>query len=210
VRNLSSGEWARLYASGTVAFLTQLLLNSEYRTVHLNGINLILGASDERRTARLERAWVSKDRVRAGETVQVSVALRPFRGPEVTRQIDLQIPDGVQPGRLMLQVGDGPALARTEGDDDDFMPKDLKQLIWLINHLRSNDKVYAVLTRGDNGIVFQGQRLPNLPPSVAQVMVRPQTRGNYLRVWYRGIAEEAIATDYALDGYKLLSLDVEE
>ena len=67
-----------------------------------------------------------------------------------------------------------------------------------------------MLTRGDNGILFQGERLPNLPASVAQVMVRPQTRGNYQRLWYRGVAEESIATGYALEGYKLLTIEVEE
>lgn len=211
LRNLFSGDLAALYTSGTVAFLTQILLNNEYRPVQIDGINLLLGYTDERRTARVERAWVSKDRVRAGETVQVSVSIKPFRGPEVTRQIDMRVPKEVQPGRLILQVGDGLALARAEdGEDADFSPRDLTQLIWLINHLRSNDKVYAVLTRSDNGILFQGERLPNLPPSVAQVMVRPQTRGNYLRLEYRGVAEESIDTGYMLTGYKLLSIDVEE
>jgi len=213
LKNLFAGDLASIYTSGTVAFITQLLLNNEYRPVHVNGINLILGYADERRTARVERAWASKDHVRPGETVQVSAILKPFRGPEVTRQIDIKIPDEVTPGRLVLQVGDGMTLARVEdeGDDsDDFHPKDLAQLIWLINHLRSNDKVYAVLSRADNGILFQGQRLPNLPPSVAQVMVRPQTRGNYLRLWYRGVAEETIDTDYMLTGFKQLAIDVEE
>jgi len=139
------------------------------------------------------------------------VVIKPFRGPEVTRPIEIEVPAEVPPGRLILQVGDGVALARSEeGEDDDFSPRDLKQLIWLINHIRSNDKVYAVLTRSDNGIVFQGERLPNLPPSIAQVMVRPQTRGNYLRLGYRGVAEAAIDTPYMLTGYKLLSIDVEE
>ena len=213
LRNLFAGDLASLYASGTVAFLTQILLNNEYHPVHVNGINLILGYSDERRIARVERAWVSKDHVRPGETIQISAILKPFRGPEVTRQIDIKIPDEVTPGRLVLQVGDGMTLARVEdeGDDsDDFHPKDLAQLIWLINHLRSNDKVYAVLSRADNGILFQGQRLPNLPPSIAQVMVRPQTRGNYLRLWYRGVAEETLETDYMLTGFKQLTVDVEE
>ena len=213
LRNLFAGDLASIYTSGTVAFITQLLLNNEYRPVHVNGINLILGYADERRTARVERAWVSKDHVAPGETVQVSTVLKPFRGPEVTRQIDIKIPDEVTPGRLVLQVGDGITLARVEdeGDDsDDFHPKDLAQLIWLINHLRSNDKVYAVLSRADNGILFQGQRLPNLPPSIAQIMVRPQTRGNYLRLWYRGVAEETLDTEYMLTGFKQLAIDVEE
>ena len=213
LRNLFSGELASLYASGTVAFITQLILNNEYHPVHVNGINLILGYYDERRTAVVERAWVSKDHVRAGETIQVSAVIKPFRGPEVTRQIDVKVPEEATPGRLIMQVGDGLTLARIEDageNDEEFHPRDLAQLIWLINHLRSNDKVYAVLSRADNGILFQGQRLPNLPPSVAQVMVRPQTRGNYLRLWYRGVAEETIDTDSVLTGYKQLTIDVEE
>jgi len=208
-----SGDMARIYTSGTVAYLTQLLMNSEYRPIHIEGINLIIGYEDRRRTARLERAWLSRDRARAGETVRLSATLRPFRGPEVTRNIDIAIPSEVPPGKLFLQVGDGVALARAEGqeqEDEEFVPKDLTQLIWLINHLRGSNTLYAVLTRGDNGILFQGERLPNLPPSIAQVMVRPQTRTNYLRLWYRGVAEEAIETDYALQGYKLLSIEVEE
>jgi hypothetical protein len=212
LRNLFSGEPARLYASGTVAFLAQILLNNEYRPVQIESINLILGYSDERRTARVERAWVSRDRVRPGETIQVSAILKPFRGPAVTRQINVRVPDEVTPGRLLLQVGDGLTLARTEaeGEDHEFAPRDLEQLIWLINHLRSNSTLYAVLTRSDNGILFQGQRLPNLPPSVAQVMVRPQTRGNYLRLQYRGVAEESLTTEYALSGYKQIAVEVEE
>jgi hypothetical protein len=211
LKNLFAGDMARLYAAGTIAFITQILLDSEYRTVHLDGIDLVLGTSDERRTARLERAWLSRDRVRAGETLQLSVGVKPFRGPEVTREINLVVPREVPPGRLQLQVGDALALARTDTDHvDDFVPHDLKQLIALINHLRANDRLYAVLTRTDNGLLFQGERLPNLPPSVSGVMARPQTRGNYLRVWYRGVAEESIAIGYDVDGYRLLTIDVEE
>jgi hypothetical protein len=212
LRNLFSGDLARLYASGTVAFLTQILLNNEYRPVSIEGVNLILGYTDARRTARVERAWVDRDRVRPGDTIQVSASLKPFRGPSVTRQINIRVPDEVPPGRLLLQVGDGLTLARTESDreDHDFSPRDLSQLIWLINRLRSNNTIYAVLTRSDNGILFQGERLPNLPPSIAQVMVRPQTRGNYLRLLYRGVAEETLETEYALSGYKQIAIEVEE
>jgi hypothetical protein len=211
LRNLFAGDLARLYAAGTVAFLTEILLDSEYRTVQIDGIDLTLGVSDERRTARLLRAWVSRDRAHPGESIQVSVGLKPFRGPEVTRELNVTIPREVPPGRLLLQVGDATALARTDTDRaGDYVPHDLGQLIRLINTLRRNDRLYAVLTRPDNGLVFQGERLPNLPPSVSQVMARPQTRGNYLRMWYRGVSEESIALGYAVEGYRLLSIDVED
>jgi hypothetical protein len=211
LRNLFAGDQARLYASGTLAFLTQVLLDSEYRSVHVTGIDLVLGTSDERRTARLLRAWVGRERVKAGETVQVSVGIKPFRGPEVTRDLTLTLPAELPPGRLILQVGDALTLARSDSESsDDFVPRDLKQLIFLINRLRRNDRLYAVLTRADNGLVFQGARLPNLPPSMSEVMARPQTRGNVQRVLYRGIAEEALALPYALEGYRLIAIDVEE
>ena len=211
LRNLFAGDMARLYASGTVAFLTQILLDSEYRAVRINGLDLVLGTSDEQRTARLERAWVSRDRVHAGESVEVSIGLKPFRGPELTRTLKVTVPPEVPPGRLLLQVGDASALARTDPEAaDDFVPRDLHQLVWLINHLRRNDRLYAVLIRADNGLVFQGERLPNLPPSVAQVMARPDTRGNVLRVQYRGVAEESLSLPYAIDGYRLIPIDVEE
>jgi hypothetical protein len=154
---------------------------------------------------------VSRDHARPGESVQVSVVLKPFRGPAVTRQVEVKIPGEARPGRLFLQVGDGVSLARADPDgDQEFAPRDLKQLVWLINHLRNNSTVYAVLVRPDNGIVYQGERLPNLPPSVAQVMVRPQNRGNYMRLYLRGLSEESIETDFMLGGFKLLSIDVEE
>jgi len=211
LRNLFAGDQARLYAAGTVAFLTEILLDSDYRTVQIEGIDLVLGVSDERRTARLLRAWVSRDRAHPGETVQVSVGMKPFRGAEVTRELNITIPREIPPGRLLLQVGDATALARTDTDHaDDFVPHDLGQLIRLINTLRRNDRLYAVLTRSDNGLVFQGERLPNLPPSVSQVMARPQTRGNYLRMWYRGVSEESIPLGYAVEGYRLLTIDVED
>jgi hypothetical protein len=211
LRNLFAGDQARLYASGTLAFLTQVLLDSEYRSVHVTGIDLVLGTSDERRTARLLRAWVGRERVKAGETVQVSVGIKPFRGPEVTRDLSLTLPAELPPGRLILQVGDALTLARSDSESsDDFVPRDLKQLIFLINRLRRNDRLYAVLTRADNGLVFQGARLPNLPPSMAEVMARPQARGNVQRVLYRGVAEESLALPYALEGYRLIAIDVEE
>ncbi len=210
LRNLFAGDMAMQYASGIVAFLTQMMLNNEYRPVQIEGINLILGYSDERRVARVERAWLSRDHVRAGETVQVSVSLKPFRGPSVIRQIEIEVPEDVRPGRLRLRIGDGMAISRAESEHEEFYPNDLTHLIRLINHLRSNDTVYAVLTQTDNGILYRGERLPNLPPSIAQVMVRPRSRGNYLRLWQRGVAEESLRTDFMVSGFKLLSLEVEE
>jgi len=194
-----------------VAYISQIILNNEYRPARIEGINLLLEYADERRTARVERVWCGKDRVKPGEKVSLTVTLQPYRGDEITRTFELTIPEELTPGKLILQVGDGQTVSRKEEEGvQGFHPRDLSQLIWLINHLRPSDRLYVLLTRPDNGILFQGARMPDLPPSKALVMMRPQTEGNFLRMGFRGISEDSIPTSFAVDGYKTLTLEVEE
>jgi len=172
---------------------------------------MVIEYTDDRRTARVERVWCEKDRVRRGEKVALTVTLQPFRGGEITRSFDLTVPEDLAPGKVVLQVGDGQSVSRKEDEGtQEFHPRDLTQLIWLINHIRTNDRIYVILTRPDNGILFQGSRMPDLPPSKVLVMLRPQTEGNYLRIRVRGISEDSIPTEFSLDGFKLLTLEVEE
>ncbi|HEU5182312.1 MAG TPA: hypothetical protein VFW45_16115 [Candidatus Polarisedimenticolia bacterium] len=209
--NFFSGDYASYYSSGTVAYISLLVLNNEYHPARITGIELNMEYSDERRVARVERVWCGRERARPGEKIPLTVTLRPYRSAEITRTFELTLPEELTPGRVLMQVGDGQTVSRKEDQAaGDFHPKDLTQLIWLINHIRTNDKLYVILTRPDNGILFQGSRMPDLPPSKAMVMVRPQTEGNYLRVDSRGIAEESIPTDFAIEGYKLLNLEVED
>jgi hypothetical protein len=96
-----------------------------------------------------------------------------------------------------------------ESTGEAIFPKDLDQLIWLINNLRKNDRVYVVASRDDSGVFLGGARLPNLPPSVISVLSRPRTLGNYAVVRQRGILEEVIPTDFAVEGLTTIQLDVE-
>ena len=211
LENFFSGDFASFYTSGTVAYISLVILNNEYRAARISGIDLNVAYSDERRIARVERVWCGRERARPGEKVPLTVTLQPYRGKEITRTFELTIPEELTPGKVYLQVGDGQTVSRKEEQAaGEFHPKDLAQLIWLINHVRANDKLYVILTRPDNGVLLQGARMPDLPPSKALVMVRPQTEGNYLRVGFRGIAEESIPTDFVIEGYKTLTLEVED
>ena len=93
--------------------------------------------------------------------------------------------------------------------DEPVLPRDLDQLIGLINRLRRNDRVYILATQEDAGLLLGGTRLPNLPPSAATVLSRPQRDGHRPRVVQRGIVEEVVMTESAVEGVARIRLVLE-
>jgi len=77
-----------------------------------------------------------------------------------------------------------------------------------VNRLKRNDRVYVVASRSDNGVFLGGARLPNLPPAVASILTRPRSYGNYTFVPERGVLEDEIPADGAVDGFVRVSVEV--
>jgi hypothetical protein len=206
--NLFAGDGATNDASGLSAFLLYLVMNNEWTTPHVSGINLILDYDREPRTAAVRRVTLDRYRLKAGTSVTARVFLTPYRGAErvVTREIE--IPEETPAGPLTLQFGDAAAMSRAEDVDGPIVPRSLAQLVALVNRLKRNDRVYVVAARGDNGVFLGGARLPNLPPAVASILTRPRSFGNFTFVPERGVLEDDIPVDGAVAGFVRLSLEV--
>jgi hypothetical protein len=207
--NLFSGPTAFEYGTGIPAYILYLLLNNAWSQPSIAGINLMLEFDDAPRTGSIRRAALDRYRVRAGETVQATVVLSPYRGRDRVLTSKIKIPEETAPGRLELQVGGALAVSRSDARDEPILPRDLGQLIRLINQLRRNDRIYIVATREDSGVLLGGTRLPNLPPSVAAILARPRSSGNLAVVPRRRVLEEVIDTDVAVAGTARLQLEVE-
>jgi hypothetical protein len=210
--NLFSGDDAVLYASGTVAYMTYLLLNNEDRPTSIEGINLLVDYADRRSVARIERIWLPRYTARPGETIPLDVELRPFRKDPLTVRIPLAIPEETAEGKVLLQVGDSLTLSRMEtvgGGPARFIPRSLEQIVWLLNNLRANQRVYATLIRPDTGAFISGERLPSLPPSAASVLLRPGLEpDSATRMRIQAVLEESAATDNVVRGYQKAILEI--
>ncbi len=209
--NLFSGEQSVLYTSGTVAYMTYLLLNNEERPAQIQGINLLLDYEDNRRTARIDKIWLERYTARPGETLPLHVSVVPYRSTPLTVDIPLKIPKEAPEGKVLLQVGDSLTLSRMEavGGTPYFVPRGLDHLVWLLNHIRANQKVYATVIMPDNGALIAGQRLPNLPPSVASVLLQPSAgQIGPARVPFRALLEASAETSSAVRGYQRAILEI--
>jgi hypothetical protein len=207
--NIFAGSSAFDYGTGIAAYILYLLMNNTWTPPQIAGVNLILDYDDVPQSATIRRTALDRYRVRAGDTVQATVVLAPYRGRDRVYRASLKIPDETPPGSLELQVGSAIAIARAEVRREPILPRDLEQLIRLINTLRRNDRIYLSATREDTGVLLQGARLPNLPPSVASVLSRPRSKGNFVEVPRRSVLEEVVLTEYAVQGVARIELEVE-
>ena len=150
------------------------------------------------------------DRLRAGATVPLRVALRDSEGrttiealrltlpPHVTGPVQLLVADAARAGQRDLAAGDHPRSART-----------LPQLIRTLNGLRRNDRVYVRLIALRRGAVVGGEPLPGLPASVLAVVQGDRAGGDVSDLHDVTVGTWEIATDRVVTGSRLLSLTVE-
>jgi hypothetical protein len=95
-------------AGGAAAYvagpLTALLKNSGEQ-VDVEKISLTIDATEQQRSARIERVWLDTTRPQAGQHAVVHVAMRSARGEEIVRQVPIAIPAN-RAGSLQLIVAD--------------------------------------------------------------------------------------------------------
>jgi hypothetical protein len=199
-------------AGGAAAYvagpLTALMKNTA-EPVDVEQIALTIDATEQQRSARIERVWLDTTRPRAGETATVHVALRSARGEELVRQVPIAIPANLT-GAVQLIVADA---ARTTADDRrDSRGADLQrvsQLVRTFNRARRNNRLYVRLTP-DAGAVVNGEPMAGLPPSVLAVMEADRNSGTVvpLRTMTRG--EWELALDFAVTGSRQLTLSLDQ
>ncbi len=200
-------------AGGAAAYvagpLTALLKNSG-EPVDVEKIALTIDATEQQRSARIERVWLDTPRPRAGQRAVVHVALRSSRGEEIVRQLPIEIPANLT-GSLQLVVADA---ARTTADDRrETRGADMQrvaQLMRTFNRARRNNRVYVRLTSPDSGAVVNGEPMAGLPPSVLAVIEADRNSGSVssLRSMTRG--EWELALDFAVTGSRQLTLSLDQ
>lgn len=206
--NVFSGTGASDFGTGVPAYILYLLMNNTWSRPEVTGINLRLDHDVEPRTAQIRRVSVDRYQARAGDVVEAAVVVAPYRGRDQVFTRSVLIPAETPPGPLMLHVAGATAASRDESRHDPVIPRDLDQLVRLINQLRRNDRIYIAATREDPGARLGGSRLPNLPPSVAHVLSHPRQRGDFLPIPRRSVIEEAIVTEHAVEGAATIEIEI--
>jgi hypothetical protein len=203
-----SASSAGIAAAGSVAGPVAALLSSGFDGVELGRITLDIASSDSRRAANLDRIAINRTEVGRGETVEVQAYVRTESGKQFVQRIPVVIPNDVPLGQLLLFVGDGGTLQQVSAAQN-FVPKDLGQLVGAINKIKKNDRLYCKLYRITPGAVIGTDEMPNLPPSFVATLNSDRTSGGYTPTVLSPIDEKELpAAEYVITGQQMIGINV--
>ena len=164
-----SNSSALQLATSTALFLYYALESSD---VTLRRIHLEIESADEDKWLEIDRVWSSKTRVRPGEVIQLSAALKSSAGAETVRTADYRVPPGAAPGPLQITFADASSLNLLEWQSllGLHRSKDPAQSIEALNRVRRNDGLFVRVWRPQQGFRFNTERLPAPPASVSAIL----------------------------------------
>ncbi|HEX6126242.1 MAG TPA: hypothetical protein VFZ23_12785 [Pyrinomonadaceae bacterium] len=203
-----AGSQATQFTASSVAAPVASLMKSRFDDLEISGINLNLRAVDGSRTAVLERISIDRNQVRAGETVEVQAFARTNSGKIFTQRIPVTIPVGTPAGNLTITVADGKEIQQNSSIQQ-FVPRDLGDLIATINKVKLPDRLYLQTFRTTNGAIIGSNEMPNLPPSVLATLNNDRTAGGIKPAMQTIVNELSLPpAEFLITGEQTLTVEV--
>ena len=210
--DLFSGEQPSASASASVVAPLNVLLRNSFEDIEIEGLNLEIDASEQPRSATLERVWIDGARPKPGSTVALKVLLRSYRGEETTKTLPIQIPPQAR-GSISVMVSDAARLSQFEARELQVQPaqtRGVPQMLQVLNSARRNNRLYVRLVTRDGGAVVKGESLAALPPSVLTVMESDRDGGSFRALQSALLGEWEIPSDEAVTGSRTLTVPLQD
>ena len=160
-----------------MAAVVYYLTNNEFKDVGIFRIDLNVRASEEARLCNLDRVLLDKYEAAPGERIQIKAYYRTFKEEVRVEEVGIQTPELPPGSEFYLIVGDAAAMQQIERSQyrtQDFVPRDLEQLIRILGNLRKNNRIYFKVMAAKPGLFLKGEEMPNLPPTLKSMFASPR------------------------------------
>jgi hypothetical protein len=187
------------------------IYSNPYEIPHITAIHLRVTALPERRAATIDDAWVEANEVRPGQTVNVKVQLRPYRGAAFVQEFPITIPMQAARGTLQLVVSDAETVNRTvqslAASSQGQLPG-LEELLKLMNRAHQNDRLYATLLQPTPTLMVEDKVMPNAPASAINVLDQRQSPGGARLLYQSTAGEWSVEMHQVISGERTLTITV--
>jgi hypothetical protein len=142
------------------------IFNSPFGPAPVKRVDAKVEATETRQTAEIKRAYFPTAEVHRGQTVPLSVVLKPYGQPEVTRTINIVVPASTPQMRLLSVA----VLAGSDAPPDVAPPDNLDDYIAAIEKRHHATDLVALVQAPTQGMQYHGKLLKQLPPSALGVL----------------------------------------
>ncbi len=203
-----AGSTAGQLAAASVASPIMALMRSKFDDLEISSIEIDLASADGSKTGVLDRVAVDRTRVNPGETVELQAFARAPSGRFFTQRIQVPIPADTPAGPLSINIGDGFTLQQASPFQQ-FVPRDLTELIQTINKMRLPDRLYVQTSRTTKGVMIGTSEMPNLPPSMLATLNNDRTAGGLKAVTQKVESEaEVPPAAFIISGQQSITIEV--
>ena len=202
---------ASLAVAIAVAQRFESLYSNPREMPSIRQVSLTLDTSPGRQSARLDGARVLESRVHAGDHVTVEATLHPYRAPQRILRWTVALPATLPPGQVRLLISDGATLDHTLHliPNPSAPPLGLGATIARLNRMHPNNLLYATLLAPVPQAMVQGQDLPAVPLSMANVLQPVENNGSFSIDGETAIALASEHLDMTVTGSQVVTMDVQ-
>ena len=191
-----------------------LLVNDRFSRVYGNaleqpvvtGVKLKAEAIPARMTAVLESARLSRIDAHAGDEIEVEATLHPYQAEARMIRVKVKLPAELTPGLMRVVVSDGATVDRLTTRTGTQQQVGLADMVAAMNRMHANNRVYVTLLDHATQAVLEGEALPGVPLSMANVL-EPLKDAQKMQLTGESVVEAGSAeAGYAVSGSQVLNL----
>jgi len=198
--------------SNLVTAVVYYLTNNEFKDVGIHRIDLNVRSSERPKTAVLERAWLDRYEAAPGEILNLKLFLKPFRGESQVEEIPFPAPNLPPGSEYHLVVADTRSIQQVERGQyrsGEIVPRNLEQLVRLLNNLRKNNRIYFKLIAARPGLFLRGEEMPDLPPSMKSLFASSRASAMApVEISVSTLREYQMPVPFAFEGLAVISLKI--
>ena len=193
-----------------------LLVNDRFSKVYGNaldqpvvtGVRLKAEAIPARMTAVLESARLSRMEVRAGDEIEVEAMVHPYQSEARMVRVKMKLPEDLAAGSMRVVVSDGATVDRLTTKIGAERSVGLADTVAALNRMHANDRVYVTLLDHATQAVLEGEALPQMPLSMANVFEPLKDAQKMQLTGESVVAAGSTDAGYAVSGSQVLNMIV--
>lgn len=199
-----------LAAAYDVVMTFMPLIVNDYKYPNIEKIELTFHAIPGKKSVRIQNVWYDKTEIKPGDNLSLNIKLRAYQGNTMNIKKVISIPQNIVSKRLIISVGSADYITSWEKNiaAGKFRPQNFNELIQLLNNRRKNNILYIQIKILDKGAFISGKELPNLPPTILNILKTKKTSGIFKNLSESVLKEYKIPMEYQIFGGKSIQIKI--